>query len=88
LKIAREKSNEKFTTPNINESAPKSERAVICAERAEEKTTFPPWAKVLHALHKIKNDVSKYEKLIKQFLYEYFGKSQTQSLNTKPEHKA
>ena len=50
--------------------------------KPEEKTatTFPQWARVLHALYRIKTEVTKYSKIISRFLYEYIDKANNQKL--------
>jgi hypothetical protein len=46
----------------------------------EPKSTFPQWARALHALHRIQHEVSKYRNLINRSLYEYIGKDTNQKL--------
>jgi hypothetical protein len=52
------------------------------AKSDEGKTaaTFPQWARVLHALYRIKSEVTKHSKLISRFLYEYVDKAHNQKL--------
>ena len=74
-------------TPNKLLQTPIADRTTsvlggASSAKPEEKTatTFPQWARVLHALYRIKTEVSKYSKLISRFLYEYIDKASNQKL--------
>jgi len=52
-------------------------------EYSEEKssvTTFPQWARALHALHRIKQEVPNHAKLVNNFLYEHIGRKRNQDI--------
>ena len=71
-----------FPTPAAATASTESSGSTLSAGGAKQaqKGTFPQWARVLHALHRIKNEVSKYSKLISKFLYEYIGRAENQDL--------
>jgi hypothetical protein len=69
-----------LSTTRNNFQTPIPRNGILASERAPARSTFPQWARVLHALYRIKQEVPKYDNLITKFLYENIGKKRNLEL--------
>ena len=69
-----------FLTPGQKNYLTPQDHSNSSGELHPVKSTFPQWARALHALHRIQQAVPTHEKLIKSFIYEHIGRKRNQDV--------